>query len=198
MYVVTTSGPLVGEKYTIDGWYIYMRFLRFLRICTIRFVNCGESFLTKMKNIGGSKSGMSKEMMNVIILTVVVWYTTQIAASLMMKKVMKRTIISPIDMTLSNLAISCSLDYIYVRFLAGSRLPTMSKSFSVKILPIAASLLLVKALTLMGYEYITISLAHTIKSCEPSVMLQTVDVPACTVQGTMERCGLPGSKSAIP
>ena len=120
-----------------------------------------------MKNIGGSKSGMSKEMMNVIILTVVVWYTTQIAASLMMKKVMKRTIISPIDMTLSNLAISCSLDYIYVRFLAGSRLPTMSKSFSVKILPIAASLLLVKALTLMGYEYITISLAHTIKSCEP-------------------------------
>ena len=66
-----------------------------------------------------------------------------------------------------DLAISCSLDYIYVRFLAGSRLPKMNKSFSVKILPIAASLLIVKALTLMGYEYITISLAHTIKSCEP-------------------------------
>ena len=121
----------------------------------------------KKMNGKRGKSVMSMDMMKMICCTVIVWYTTQIAASLMMKKVMKRTIISPIDMTLSNLAISCSLDYVFVKFVTGSRLPEMNKSLAIKAFPIAASLLIVKAFTLMGYEYISISLAHTIKSCEP-------------------------------
>ena len=121
----------------------------------------------KKMNGKRGKSMMSMDMMKMICCTVIVWYTTQIAASLMMKKVMKRTIISPIDMTLSNLAISCSLDYVFVKFVTGSRLPEMNKSLAIKAFPIAASLLIVKAFTLMGYEYISISLAHTIKSCEP-------------------------------
>jgi len=127
-----------------------------------------DRYTERMKKKKKSSKMSSKvKMVQTIVLTVLVWYTTQIAASLMMKKVMKRTIISPLNMTLANLAISCSLDYVFVEFVMGSRLPKMNRKFAIRALPIAVSLLIVKAFTLMGYEYITISLAHTIKSCEP-------------------------------
>ena len=102
-----------------------------------------------------------------IAMTVCGWYLTQIFASLIMKNVMKKQSITPIVMASTNVLISASLDAFVIFCIDSKKVPAFEWRGILLTLPSAVCVVLVKVFTLFGYEYITISLAHTIKACEP-------------------------------
>lgn len=118
--------------------------------------------------------GVSSDQTYLIISMVVFWWVAQIAASLLTKTLMSKGghHVRAMTMTTVVLLTSALLDHSALRvFLPKYNVHVKKQLLSLKVglrvLPIAIAMVAVKSFTLRGYEFVSISTAHTIKACMP-------------------------------